>query len=346
MSVPGGSVLQPLRAASDALRMLRQGPPDPEAARAATLRVIDAIEASLRRLLRDDPDASIELRLRALAPDELAPEQVVAELRQRDRIGIESAAYFHELLGIRRRLAEGSPGTPRDAETALRAAERLEREVADDAARPVAPPPPVSEAPPPPLEETPEAEYPAPEPVSRGVPPWLWAVAALGLLLVVLLGVWLSLGRRDSSLEEGIALFRSGELARAEPHFQRHAQANPRDATPRLYLARIYRRTGEPDSAAAELRRALDLAPEDAGVYRELGLLFLDLGQNEPAIRPLRRAVELDPDNAEGWIMLIQALRLAGQQGAAQRVLAQAPAEVRALLQSARGPESRGSAPR
>ncbi|HEV2130456.1 MAG TPA: tetratricopeptide repeat protein [Longimicrobiaceae bacterium] len=346
MSAPRGSVLQPLRAASDALLMLRQGAPDAEAARAAILRVIDAIEASLRRLLRDDPEAPMELRLRALAPDELVPAQVVAELRQRDRIGIESAASFHELLGVRRRLAEGSPATPRDAEATVRMAERLEREVADAAALPVAPPPPPLSEPPPPLEAPPDAGYPASEPVSRGVPPWLWAVAVLGLLLVVLLGVWLSLGRRDTSLEEGIALFRSGELARAAPHFRRRAQANPRDATPRLYLARIYRRTGEADSAATELRRALDLAPEDAGVYRELGLLFLDLGQNGAAIRPLRRAVELDPDNAEGWIMLIQALRLAGQHGAAQRVLAQAPAEVRALLQSARGPEARGTPPR
>lgn len=339
MNGAGGPVLQPLRAASDALATLRHGlPAEPETARRTILRVIEAIELSLRRLLRDDPDAPLPLRLSALARDELPPEQLITELRQRDRIGIELAASFHELLGIRRRLAAGEEVLPRDAELAVRVAGQLERDAALSERALAFPPPPSSPAAAP---EFIEDEYHEPVPSlvrsRHGFPYWLWAVGALGLVLLVLLGVWLTRGRTDPGLDEGIALFRSGEYARAAPYFRRYADTRPGDPTPRLYLARIYRRTGQPDSAAAELRRALDLAPDDAGVYRELGLLFLDLGQPDAAIARFRRAVELDPQHTEGWIMLIQALRAGGQHGAAQRVLAQAPAEVRALLREGEG---------
>ncbi|HEX2093048.1 MAG TPA: hypothetical protein VHG28_11625, partial [Longimicrobiaceae bacterium] len=89
------SALKPLRTASGAVEVLRDREADPQARRGALLKVMVALEGSLRRLLRDDARVPIDLRLQALAPDELPTSEVVAELRRRDRISIELAAAFH-----------------------------------------------------------------------------------------------------------------------------------------------------------------------------------------------------------------------------------------------------------
>ncbi|HEV2149056.1 MAG TPA: hypothetical protein VGR37_16740, partial [Longimicrobiaceae bacterium] len=124
----GEASLKPLRKASGAADVLRAGTAEPQARRTAIVQLFGALEASLRRILRDDPHVPLEVRLRALAPDELPTPELVAELRRRDRISIELAAAFHELAARVRGLREGAEPEPGDAELALRLAERLEWE--------------------------------------------------------------------------------------------------------------------------------------------------------------------------------------------------------------------------
>lgn len=329
----GEAALRPLRRAAGAVEALRGGAADAEARRSGVMQVTAAIEASLRRLLRDDPHVPLELRLRALARDELSTEEMVAELRRRDRISIELAAAFHDLAARARGIRQGAPAEPEDAELALRLVERLEWEAA-------APPP----APVPTPEEPVFAEE---DPLVHPVPPAsrarhdarVWGAVALTILLMAALAFWIRESRRDDrSLAEGIALFRQGNAAAAVAQFERYAQANPDDPTPRIYLARIHRRAGRLEESREQILRGLRAAPEDPGLQRELGFLLLDAGRPADAVERFRSAVLLDPDSVEGWIGLIRALRAAGREDAAQRVLATAPPEVRALLTGARQP--------
>ena len=334
MSELPDSALRPLRAARDAVEVLRSGAVDPQEARAAFLRTCDAIEASLRRLIRDDSTLPLELRLRALAPEELSVEEVVTQLRQRDRISIELAAAFHDLLAVRRRMLEGAPVQRGDAELAGQVVGRLEHEVGT--MRPVEHASAIRPAPP-------EADASYPDEVERPrslvagsvrQPARVWVLVAVAAIFLIGAAVWWGGARRESALEQGVELFRSGDLDGAAVHLERHTAAHPEDVTARLYLARIYRRTGDFERAREELRHAIEVAPDDAALHRELGFLLLDTGRADNAVGRFRSAVELDPASTEGWVGLVRALRATGQAGAAERVIARAPAEVRALLRT------------
>jgi tetratricopeptide (TPR) repeat protein len=281
---------------------------------------------SLRRVLRDHPDIAVPIRLRALAPDELGADEVLAELRQHDRISIELAAAVHELLEARRRLKAGAPLGPGDGALAYRVADQLEREVAES---PSAAPPAATV---PLADETvmvPAGAEPAAAPPRWGY--WAGGVAAL-LLVMAAVGFWLSRGGSDGEMEQGIALFRSTAYADAASHFYRYSQDHPDEATPHLYLARIHRRLRRYDLAVPELRKAIELAPEDAAAQTELGLLLTDTGRYDVAVPRFREAIRLDPNFGAAWIGLVRALRASGRPDAAAAVLAQAPADIRAML--------------
>lgn len=327
MSELQGSALRTLHAARDAVVLLRAGSAEPNAMHAAFLRVCDAAEATLRRLMRDDPGLPMELRLQALAPEELTAEEVVAGLRRRDRISLEMAASYHDLLTARRRIEGGAEVRHDDAELAVRVVERLEREA--------------TSAPQPRREDSPAVAHGEDAVghrslVARSVtrPSWVWGAAAVAALLLIALAVWWGGARRGSALEQGITLFRTGDFDRAAVFLERHTEAHPDDVTARLYLARIYRRTGRFEQAREELRAAIELAPRDAALQRELGFLLLDGGRADAAVGRFRSAIELDENSTEGWVGLVRALRASGQPAAAERVIARAPAEVRALLRT------------
>jgi tetratricopeptide (TPR) repeat protein len=334
MEDDGDAALKPLRKASGAADLLRGGAADPQARRAAVVQLTGAAEASLRRLLRDDPHIPLEVRLRALAPDELPADALVAELRRRDRISIELAAAFHELSARARRLREGALPEPGDAELALRLTERLEWE---------------AEAPPPaPVPVPEEPVFAEEDPLVHPVPPasrvprfggLAWALGALALILVAGIGwfAW-SRGSGDRGLEEGVALMRAGQTDAAVAQLRRAVEADPEDPRPRLFLARIYRQNRRLNEARLEIRRGLEAAPDDPALRRELGFLMLDAGRPDLAVPPLRRAVQLDPQSTAGWVGLVRALNAAGRPDAAQKIIdsPSTPAEARAYLNSAR----------
>ncbi len=332
MDDEGDAALKPLRKASGATELLREGTADPQARRAAVVQLTGAAEASLRRLLRDDPHTPLEVRLRALAPDELPAADLVAELRRRDRISIELAAAFHELSARARRLREGGLPEPGDAELALRLVERLEWE---------------AEAPPPaPVPVPEEPVFAEEDPLVHPVPPESraprgglgWALGALALILVAAVGWWAwSRGSGDRALEEGVALMRAGRTEAALPHLRGAVEADPEDPRPRLFLARIYRQGGRLNEARLEIRRGLEAAPRDPALNRELGFLMLDAGRPDMAVKALQQAVQLDQKSTAGWVGLVRALRAAGRPDAAQRIIdsPSTPAEARAYLNGA-----------
>ena len=324
------AALRPLRTAGRAVEGLRRGTLAGDEARSAGIQIASAVEMSLRRVLRDHPGIALPVRLRALAPDELTADEVLAELRQHDRISIALAASVHDLLETRRRLKSGAPAESFEQARILEVVDRVEQEVLY----------PRHPAPAPGVVAVGETELaPAPDDDEeesgqrRWKPAYTLALVAALLLVLVPAGYFLARGSNaDAELEQGIALFRTGAYADAASHFYRHAQANPDDATPHLYLARVHRRLERYDLATQSIQEAMELSPEDPAAYTELGLLLTDLRRYDEAVGRFREAIRLDGESPPAWIGLVRALRAAGREDAATAVLASAPAEVRAML--------------
>jgi tetratricopeptide (TPR) repeat protein len=257
----------------------------------------------------------------------MSVEGVVSELRQRDRLSIELAAAVHDLMNARRRLVQSGVAAPQDAELAVRTVDRVEAEIRAPAtaARPV------ERAAVPADATEPMEAAPVPGPGGRGRR-GSWVVAGVILLLFLLIVIWWAARRQGDEVEKGAALFRRGAYREAAAHFQKQVTAHPNDVTARLYLARIYRRERDFSRAAEQLKAGLAVAPEDAALQRELGFLLLDTGRPDAAVSRFRSAVLADSTAPDGWVGLVRSLRATGQTAAAERVLARAPADVRALM--------------
>lgn len=336
MNLERDSVLRPLRAASDALAALRAGGDDESARTDALTRVVDAVETTLRRLLRDDATAPLELRLRALSPDDLPADALLAELRQRDRLSFDVAARFHQLRQAAARVRGGGGATPEDAALAVGVADTIERHVTT-----LPFPPPLED----PAVDGAETMLPADPgeelghevPVARraAAPGWLpWALGGLALLIVAVVLVWALPGRRGGGdLASAEALLRAGRTEQARAEFRRLSEADPNAPMPRFYLARIERRAGRLNEAAKELRTALAANPREPRLYTELGFLLLDSRRPTQAVTPFRTALTYDPNSAAAWGGLVRALREGGNAAQADRALALAPPAVRAALE-------------
>lgn len=338
MSHDPESTLRPLLKAAPDVAALRAAP-----AAAAVVRVARAAEAALRRMLRDDPTAPVELRLSALSPDDLATDELVAELRRRDRLPVELAAAFHELTTAALRLASTrGQASPRDAELAVGVADALEAHVR---AHPLDSPleDPLlarDETLIPPHPHDPDHVHAVPAATrDRDHPAWLLpAVALLGGVVLVALLVGLLTGRGDGdALARAEEAYRKGDTAQAVTLFRDAAEDDPEAPLPRMYLAQIYRQQGRADAAARELRAGLAAAPRDPGLNVELGFLLLQQNRPVDAVQRFRTAVLADSTSTRAWGGLVTALRRSGNTAQAERILARAPADVRALLGRADG---------
>jgi tetratricopeptide (TPR) repeat protein len=330
------NTLKPLRAVEGDVIALRTG----KGGAAAVVRIARAAEGVLRRMLRDDPTASVELRLRALSPDDLSTGELLAELRRRDRLPMELAAAFHELTAASTRLAtEGGDAAQRDVDVAVAAADGLERHVLSNPydsplQDPVLTPGGETLIPSPPEDGEPVHAVPAAS--RRAAVPWPLVGVGAALLALVILGVVLMRGRGSDPLREGEAAYSRGDTARAFSLFLDAARAKPKAAEPHYYMAQIYRLKGRPQEAARELREGLALAPNDPRLNTELAYLMLDQGRAPQAAERFRAAILLDSTSGRAWAGLVASLRRAGRPDQAERVLARAPLEVRSLIGTVR----------
>jgi tetratricopeptide (TPR) repeat protein len=336
MSHDPENTLKPLRAVEGDVIALRTG----TGGAAAVVRIARAAEGVLRRMLRDDPTASVELRLRALSADDLSTGELLAELRRRDRLPMELAAAFHELIAGANRLAtEGGEATPRDVEVAAAAADGLERHVLSnpyDASLedPVLVPRDETLIPPPTASDEPVHAVPVDR---RAAIPFAMVAVGAALLAILVIGVVLFSRRGDPDpLREGEAAYSRGDTTRAFALFQDAIREDPKAHEPHYYLAQILRTRGRPQEAARELREGLALAPNDPRLNTELAYLMMDQGRAPQAVERFRAAILLDSTSGRAWAGLVAALRRSGQPDQAERVLARAPLEVRSMIGTVR----------
>lgn len=328
MTFGAESTLRPLRQRAPDLDALRTGASAP----GAIVRVAHAADTTLRRMLRDDPTAPVELRLRALSEDDLSTPDLLAELRRRNRVPMELAAAFHELHGAAERIGRGADALPRDVELALSVADGIESHV-------LALPPVHLEDPALPDDDEPlvrddEAPVHAVPAEARRRFPWQ-ALLALGVLGLLLVAAVRTRGDDRGGLQRGEQAFLAGRVAEAEREFRAYAGEHPRDALARVYLARIYREAGRPADARRELQAGLDANPEHAELHAELGYLLLDARRAPEAVERFRVALRHDRESLRAWGGLVRALRESGRAGEADQELRRAPAELRTLMRSA-----------
>lgn len=294
-----------------------------------------AVERSLRQLLRLDTSYPDDVRLSAQDAAGLPFDRVIGLLRQRDRISLQLGNEVHEL---RRAVERGRSGQVRaaDADNAGALLTRLRDEVrtrgggadqaVDDQVRSV------THA----AVERGEFEEPAHTVSARGRQGRLGRQIGLvlGIIAVGLLAWYIGARlRRPSELKLGVEAFEQNRLGVAEQHF-RAALKQQESATAELYLARILRRQGRASEAFAVLNSARKRYPDDADVFRELGhLLAVDIKRPAAAAEAYRRAVELKPAETANWVALVRALRAAGDPSA-ETWLARAPADAQAVLRS------------
>ena len=323
-------VLVPLREARVAVEKLDTYATPQELA-VALEAIGQAVERSLRQLLRRDPSLPDDTRLHAFEPDLVPLERVIAALRQQDRISLHAAHAVHDLEQARLRAGRGEVRAA-DADQAEQAVRLLESELSGEGVSPhdaslrASAHAAVSRG---------DVEGPAHEvPAGNEVSSWQRRGLVLALTLVALaLASWYVISRFQASpLEQGVAAFDEARYGIAEQHLRTALEDDSDNALAALYLARVLRQQQRTSEAGAVLNDARKRHPDDAGILRELGhLLARDLGNPQAAAQTYQRAVEIDPDDPDNWRALVQALRAAGDPTAALW-LARAPAEVQAEL--------------
>jgi tetratricopeptide (TPR) repeat protein len=308
---------------------LRAGTPTPR----SLIHVAHVAEHALRRTLRDDPTAPVELRLRALAPEELPLDDLLAELRRHDRIPVELAAGVHELAAAAARAETGAPVEPRDTANALTVADALDsllrrRPAAATMEDPL-------------FAADTDAALSSDEVdvVVRHVPAeapsggFRWLGVLLGVAAVVALAAWVA-SRGGGGLERADALAERGRTAAAAAVL-RETGSDPGAAA---RLARVYREAGRPTEALRAVREGLAASPRDPRLHEELGLLLLEQQRPAEAVRAYRTALVADSASERAWVGLVRALRAGGDAPAAERVLARAPEAARILAGPAPAP--------
>ena len=288
-----------------------------------------------------------ETALRALmGGSSLTGQGLIRELRQKELISLGQAYALLEFLGARDRANRTSyKATDNDVVVAREGFRQLEAGLSSAVSQPTAPPlPPQPSAaqpsspdysrptapayaagaatgaalgsagrasPPPPPSYGPPATATGSEPTytdkpSR-VPPNLWFIVALIVLVVAAIGGYMVFAKRKSpeaSMNEAIASMQSGRREAAKGQFAEVARNNPTLATPHVFLSRLAREEGDLGTARAQLDIAIRIDPKNAIALREMGLILFSAGSYEVARRFFIRALEANPaDNAsQGYL--------------------------------------------
>jgi tetratricopeptide (TPR) repeat protein len=151
---------------------------------------------------------------------------------------------------------------------------------------------------------------PAPglEPLMRS-PRKRWVVptvVAIVVLLVVAGVAYFMFGRHGDSalMADAIQAYQRGDKVTASSKFEEAARANPNDAMPHVYLARMAREVGNFTVANQELQLALRTDPRNLTARREYGAFFLAMGNYDQARVWYVHALEIDPSDvtSQGWL--------------------------------------------
>lgn len=134
--------------------------------------------------------------------------------------------------------------------------------------------------------------------------PVLIAIAAV---IVLLVGGYLVFGRGSGggdSMTAGMDAMKNGQLERARGEFAKAVKADPGEATPHVFLARLARNQGDLSTARAQLDTALRLEPRNGIALREMGLVLFSSRQYDLARRFFVRAVQANPQDlaAQGYL--------------------------------------------
>jgi tetratricopeptide (TPR) repeat protein len=138
--------------------------------------------------------------------------------------------------------------------------------------------------------------------------PWLSMPVWIGIAVVLLLlgGGYFFFGRGSSSsgLTAGIDAMQRGQRERARGEFAKAVNADPKAATPHVFLARLAREDGDLATARAQLDTALRLDPKNAVALREIGLVLFASRQYDLARKFFIRAVQANPQDraSQGYL--------------------------------------------
>ncbi len=134
----------------------------------------------------------------------------------------------------------------------------------------------------------------------------------------------LSAGDADALLGRGLARAAVGDVAGGESDFRRAAELAPNDGEALLALGDLKRDLGALDEALAAYREALARAPEDSAAWLKLGNALVLGSQPVLAARAFRAALERSPDLAAAHNGLGAALMRTGDTDGAALALSRA----------------------
>ena len=109
-------------------------------------------------------------------------------------------------------------------------------------------------------------------------------------------------GKGDIQTRQKVAAAMASAIAKEADHSGDIAvieRQQPRTVENALMLARIYRQTGDADTAITRYEEAQTIDPKDAIVAKEYGLYLLQLGQTQKADAQLRAAYALNSSDEE-----------------------------------------------
>jgi ferric-dicitrate binding protein FerR (iron transport regulator) len=140
---------------------------------------------------------------------------------------------------------------------------------------------------------------------------------------------------RDRHRELVRALSRAGELVRAEQVARDWLARDRMDAEALTYLSDVVGRQGRRDEALRLLSGVVDLSPDEVRLQDRMASAFERAGDAMRACAHRVAAAESKPDDVDSVAAAVRCERGLGREAAAERLLAQVPAESRAKMASA-----------
>lgn len=243
----------------------------------------------------------------------LAGQPLIREARQRQLISFDNANSLAEFQAVYDRVQDTTyHPTEGDVAAARDAFQKLDEALKRDATLEFAPTRTTPSSSAAPIQSQPSGSSSAgvgsapsarPAPPPRRIP--LWALGAIGGLVIVVVIVLLTRGRGgNASLAQGVDAYRRGQREVAVNAFNKAVHENPKLALPHIYLARMAREVGNFTLASQELQLALEAEPSNAVALREMGANLLTQGNYELARRFYVRAIQANPKDttSQGYL--------------------------------------------